>query len=371
MFHYLTLEVRNLMIEELRNYWADHPRYPELSNNIQGKYSFDQRPQFGMVVKTGGANNNSLSTDNFLGTVVGYSYLAKTNKLEYGSIEWVKDHPFIKPPEGIYILDIVQGSPNGKYETYAVKFTKYKRIVEELVFQISDTEYQLLNTPVDGTLKLYEQPSNFLIANNKYTFDGGLITLEEPIPEGFTLSARYTELQVDEMPNVDVKADLAYHNLIEGLVIYFGRRLRVGDQQAIVVLNEKEDVYNEYGGRFDVSVEIEIIARDVHSQADLADRTTIWMWSILRDRLATRGISMNEVSLGGESEEVYDENGDDYFYTASISTTLQTDWFLHIPLINPILSFNDSGIVGTKILPDIPNQIGFTGLIGDSANRIK
>ena len=83
MFHYLTLEVRNLMIEELRKYWSDHPRYPELANNIQGKYSFDQRPQFGMVIKTGGANNVVMSADNYLTTVRGYVYLAKTKKLQF------------------------------------------------------------------------------------------------------------------------------------------------------------------------------------------------------------------------------------------------------------------------------------------------
>jgi hypothetical protein len=39
-----------------------------------------------------------------------------------------------------------------------------------------------------------------------------------------------------------------------------------------------------------------------------------------------------DVNLGGETEEVYDETGDDYFYNCSISMTVQTEWSLHVPL---------------------------------------
>ena len=36
--------------------------------------------------------------------------------------------------------------------------------------------------------------------------------------------------------------------------------------------------------------------------------------------------------MGGESEEVYDENGDDYFYNANFTITCQTDWSIHVPI---------------------------------------
>jgi hypothetical protein len=38
------------------------------------------------------------------------------------------------------------------------------------------------------------------------------------------------------------------------------------------------------------------------------------------------------VSMGGEAEEVYDETGDDYFYTANLSLNVMTDWTIHAPL---------------------------------------
>ena len=52
----------------------------------------------------------------------------------------------------------------------------------------------------------------------------------------------------------------------------------------------------------------------------------------LRPKLANMGLEMSDVGLG-EGEEVYDENGDDYFYTASMSLSLQTDWFIHFPVL--------------------------------------
>ena len=46
MFQHLTLAVRDRVIKELRDFWSDHPRYPDFAQNIQGKFSFDERPQF-------------------------------------------------------------------------------------------------------------------------------------------------------------------------------------------------------------------------------------------------------------------------------------------------------------------------------------
>jgi hypothetical protein len=60
------------------------------------------------------------------------------------------------------------------------------------------------------------------------------------------------------------------------------------------------------------------------------------------------GIEMMSLSLGGESEESYDENGDDYFYTGSFSIQIQTDWSVQVPL----------GIVIQRVDPTAPNSTG-------------
>jgi hypothetical protein len=83
---------------------------------------------------------------------------------------------------------------------------------------------------------------------------------------------------------------------------------------AVVVHPIRQPVALEYGGRWDINLEFEVIARDVYAQQEIADFSVIYLWGILRSRLAKEGIEMTEISLGGESEEVYDDTGDDYYY---------------------------------------------------------
>ena len=58
----------------------------------------------------------------------------------------------------------------------------------------------------------------------------------------------------------------------------------------------------------------------------------MYLYTEARERLSTQGIEITSVSMGGEAEEIYDETGDDYFYTASLSLSVLTDWSIHVPL---------------------------------------
>lgn len=91
-----------------------------------------------------------------------------------------------------------------------------------------------------------------------------------------------------------------------------------------------------------MSVDLEIISRDVNAQMELADQTLMFLWATSRSRLIDQGIDIQDVSLGGETEEVYDENADDYFYNASISVSVETDWSLQVPLVPKLLGFEES-----------------------------
>lgn len=81
-----------------------------------------------------------------------------------------------------------------------------------------------------------------------------------------------------------------------------------------------------------MSLDFDIVARDVHSQAEILDRTLLYLHAQLRDRLSFEGIEITQVNSGGEAEEVYDDNADDYFYTGSISVTLETEWAIRMPM---------------------------------------
>ena len=353
MFAHLTLAVRDRIIKELRDFWSDDPRYVGFSNNIQGKYSFEERPQFGMVVRTNGASNIVLSPDNFIGTVDGHVYLASLSDVRSrGSIEWVRDDTHAQPEAGVFYVEVYD-APNVdlKGHEFDVYLHKYERRFERSPLFSAADEITLFETPIPNSLRLIEYPSQRLLSPSEFSLNGQVVTLAEDLPRGLSISARYTIDSGRRGPYRVYPAE-ARRDLIGGAVLAFGRKLADGDKQVVVVSQEREHVSQEYGGRWDVSVDLEIITRDVHSQADIADRTVVWIWSTLRPYLTNLGIDIQDVSLGGEAEEVYDENGDDYFYTASISFTVQTNWFVHFPLIVPILG--KQGFPFTLVPPDQP-----------------
>ena len=354
MFAHLTLAVRDRVIHELREFWSDDPRYVGLSNNIQGKYSFEERPQFGMVIRTGGASNVVLSPDNFIGTVQSTVSLARLKEFKpFGSIEWAKEDALSAPAPGVYVVKVFDDpQANVAGHLFDVYVHRYERRYDRNLIFISDTEIQLLDPPIEGSLRLIEAPSMRRLSSSEYELDleTGLITLTEAVPRGLSLSARYTVDSGQQGP-FKVKPASAYNNLISGAILSFGRKLKDGDQQVVLVSETPEIVSEEYGGRWDVSVDIELIARDAHSQADICDRTVVWIWSHLRKALTDMGIDISDVNLGGEAEEVYDENGDDYFYTGSISFTAQTNWFVHSPIVIPIYYASTEGIVPFEIVP--------------------
>ena len=124
----------------------------------------------------------------------------------------------------------------------------------------------------------------------------------------------------------------ANNTALPGVVLAFGRRAQAGDQLAIVVHDIRRPAALEYGGKWELQLDCDVMSRDVYSQQEIVDQTVVYLWGVLRSHLSHQGIEITDVSLGGESEEVYDENGDDYFYNANFSITCQTDWSLHVPI---------------------------------------
>jgi hypothetical protein len=122
------------------------------------------------------------------------------------------------------------------------------------------------------------------------------------------------------------------NDILPGVVLGFGDRLEAGDQLAVMVHDLRRPAYLEYGGKWETSLTIDIMSRDVQSQRELSSNTQIYLWGVLRSRLQSMGISITNVSDGGEAEEIYDQTGDDYFYTGNLSLTVETDWSIHVPV---------------------------------------
>jgi len=373
MYYFLTEQVQRVFIEELRKYWSYHPKYSkDLVDNIQGKYSFSERPQFGIVLMNSSGNQVALAADNFQGTIESYLTLAHVENYPGLSIEWVRENAidiqnnqglFPSAP-GIYFIELCDQYGNPTDKEFFIDPLLFVR--DETVLQVTTTQFQLLNGKyLDKTLKLYQMPGNIeLYEGINYTADPstGVIDLIIPFtePEDF-LSADYNYPAATTGP-WRIEENRALTQPLPGAVLAFGRRITPGDRLAIVVTEKRSISALEYGGRWDLSLDVNVIARDPLSQREILDQSMLYLWANARPRLSTQGIEISTVNAGGETEEQYDENADDFFYNASFSVQVQTDWAIRIPV----------SIVLSRVIPESPDlAIQVAGLTDEEIAQVK
>lgn len=359
MYYFLTQQIQRVFIEELRNYWSYHPRYQDIVDHIQGKYSFRERPQYGIILKNSAGNQAQLAADNFQGYVHSYVYLANVEGKPGLSIEWVKENSvaiqnngglFPSAP-GIYYIDFCDANGNPTDEAFYVD--PLLEVLDETLLKINDTQYQLQNPGfLAGTLRLYRMPGNIQLyegVNYNVNVETGEVDLIDfPLEDNEFLSADY-KVPGETTGPWKVMENRALIEPVPGAVLAFGRRITKGDRLAVVVQEKRAISALEFGGRWDLTLDIDVVARDPLSQREILDQTALYLWATARPRLSSAGIEILSVSMGGETEEVYDENADDWYYNASFSLQLQTDWSIHVPLGICIRSVEPGG--GPPITP--------------------
>lgn len=346
MYNFLTEAVKRRFIVELRNFWQYHPKFKGIVDHIQGKYSFRERPQMGIILKTSSANHVQLSADNFQGTVQSYAQLVKYQDKPGLAIEWVREDAvairanggvFPSAP-GIYYITITEPTepipPYNAEKSFEFEIDPLLEVHDEVATKLDDFTWMVSNPYLAGTTQVFEMPGSIpYVLGVNYTEDAatGQVAIVNPVPAGTYLMVSYRYPAATTGP-WRVTENFAHRGAIPGVVLAFGRRVEVGDIMAVVVYSRRQPTALEYGGKWDIALDFDIMARDVYAQQEIADSTVMYLWGIARNRLSTEGIEITSVSMGGESEEVYDETGDDYYYNASFSVQTQTDWSIHVPL---------------------------------------
>lgn len=342
MYYHLLSALKRRVVLELQDSFSRHPVYEKLVPFIQNKFAFDERPQFGIVVKGSSGNKAQLSADNFVGVVTSHVMLAYFDKPAF-LLEWVReDTAAVRANEeqmptrpGIYYIECTKAPTNAGEEGEFFIDPLLTVSDEPLLLATSgvESEAQLQNTPVQGTVRLWENHHHPLFEGRDFTVDyqTGLITFKTRFLPTSVISAQYRFAAASIGP-VAWQWNKADWNTLPGVVLAFGKRGKVGDKQAIVVYEDRVDVANAFGGKFDVSFDLDVIATDPEQMEEIADYTVMALWGEKRAQLSTEGIEVTEVSLGGEAEESYDEQADINYYNASLSIQIQSNWEIHIPL---------------------------------------
>ncbi len=192
---------------------------------------------------------------------------------------------------------------------------------------------QLSEAPVQGSLRLWENNQHLLTEGQDYdvNYTTGEIQFNARMFPNSTVGADYFYAAPSIGP-VEFKWNSADFTTLPGVVLAFGKRARVGDKLAVRVYEDRVDTAKAYGGKFEVSFDLDVISQDPTQMEEIADFAVMSLWGEKKDRLEYEGIEVLEVSMGGEAEEQYDETGDLFFYNASLSVQLRADWEAHIPM---------------------------------------
>ena len=379
MYYHLLQALKRRVVLELKDSFAEHPIYEKLVDFIQNKYSFSERPQFGIVVKGASANKVSLSADNFVGVIQSYVMLAYVGAPVY-PLEWVREdlaclkanNGVMPTPPGIYYLEVLTAPDKAQDEgTFIIDplLTVNDEPVLRFVTGIESLA-QLQQLPVQGTLRLWENRRFLLVENTHYRVDyeTGAIELLLRSSAGSVLTADY-RYSVPSIGPVSFQWNRADFESLPGVVLAFGKRAKVGDKVAIVVYQDRVETARAYGGRFDVSFDLDVIARDPMQMEEIADLVVMYLWAVKRPILSTEGIEITDISIGGEAEETYDETGDDFSYSASLSLQVQADWEIHIPLPLTVSRVTATTAEADKT-SDPLDPLRNTTIIGDVQNKL-
>lgn len=334
--------MKRRLILELRDSFAAHPVYNKIVDQIQPKYSFAERPQMGIVVKGASANKVVMAADQFLGTLHSYVMLAYVGAPTF-PIEWVVEDAAaldarggqMPLPPGIYYIRIVDAPADSQsFGHFMVE--PLLTVNDEPVMRFTsgvETMGQLQQLPIPGTLRLWQNRNYRLIEGKHYTvsYATGEIAFVESFTPGSIVTADY-RYRVESIGPVPWQWNRADYKTLPGTVLAFGKRGKAGDLVAVVVYGDRTPTAKAYGGRFDLSFDLDVIARDPQQMEELADLTLMYLLYQKRGVLSSEGIEVMDVSIGGETEEVADETGDEFFYNASISVQLQAPWEVHEPL---------------------------------------
>lgn len=354
MYYYLVGALKRRLISELRDSFSRHPLYRKIVPFIQNRFSFQERPQFGIVIQSTGANKVQLAGDNFVGTITSHVMLAYVGQPTY-PIEWVKEDLNVVRVSGmltlpgVYYIEILSAPTNPEEDGMFVIDPLLTVNDEPVLLMASgiETEAQLQQVPVQNTLRLWENRRTLLTEGQHYEVDWttGAVTFTSRFPANTRISAdyRYAATSVGPIP---FKWNSANHTALPGVVLAFGKRAEAGNKVAVVVYEDRVDVAQAYGGKFELNFDLQVIARDTTQMEEIADLLVMYLWGEKKASLEFEGIEIVDISIGGESEEIADETGDSFFYQANLSLSMRADWEAVVPL--PLTISKVSATSGTS-----------------------
>lgn len=347
MENWLVNATKKRIIWEVQRILYDHPRYRADSKNVYNKYSFDSREQRGVVVNSASADRVRLSADNYIGRLSSFVMMAPVGNCPMTSLEWVKENlqlleqysstrsVFPSPP-GVYVVTVTRLPEDGlnKPGEFVVDPVLTVRNERLITFSSSThSEAQLMRADIyPGSVRLWLDGRRPLLRGVDFQVDeaSGLVTFLRDTPTGSAVYADYRYAIPSQGP-YPLQRETTNATAIPGAILAFGDRLQLGDKIAVVVTEDRAEVAEVYGGKFEVNFELLVFSRDSEDREKLSDYLVIKILE-RQNQLGYDGLELIDIAPGAESEEVYNAETDEHFYEVPVSISMRVDWTINQPL---------------------------------------
>jgi hypothetical protein len=352
--------LKDRLVGALRDFWSYEDRQSDLV--IQNRFSFRERPQKSIVVKSSGGSFETLSADNFMGHVDSYTFMMKFQQKQGLFLEWVREDSvaiqnnrgvFPSLP-GIYAVCLEKVDPNDPDTEYQFYVDPIFSVYDEELVRIDNFRFSFQNAPHEGSDFLQEftthSTDEYPFSDSDYTISGNIVTFKSEIRSDRRIKATY-RYQGTVSKTYPVLENHANTTAIPGVTLAFGQNFSDGDVVLVVVQPERVPSYEVYGGFSPFSYDVEIYARDDREYDYIAQKTMTFLFGVLRSRWSTEGIEILDISHSGDIEEMYDDTGDDYYYGTTLTLNIRTNWEIHVPVPVTLRSLTSTIASATSVVP--------------------
>jgi hypothetical protein len=327
--------LKGLLLDGLRHHFQYTDEFPGIVEKIRPSGSYEQAPSMGIVVASSGGDFIRNEASNFYGYQSSKTILCAVNEKPSITIDYViRDHNSDLAPPGAYFVHVTTYNRDHNVGFYTI--TPYLSMPKERhVLDVND-QFTLSEIPFNNTVRVFllNGVDKVFVPSEYWTQD----TTDERL---FTVDTEYIDadlqyLEVDYLHLGETSQPVPFTSdslqyTIPGVGFKIGKRSVSGDQQIVMVYDSPIPAYQVFGGFADLSFEITVFARDSETRTRIATAVSLYVHSMFRTNLTKLGLQLNEVSIGGEEEDSYDDIAGDSLYTSSISLSCVGYWKQYIP----------------------------------------
>ena len=347
MITWLSNSTKKRVIKEIKEILSEHPKYRDDSNNVQNKYSFEERPARGVIVEGTSGDRVVLSADNYMGRLKSFAMLTSVDGCPNTTVEWVRENESLlskinasgqvfPTAPGAYYFEVTGLPDEPKNLPGFVSIQPILTVFNEELIVLDYEGYgeaQLAHEHVEPkSVRIWIENRRPLVEGEDFQvdYDSGLISFlkERPPNQRITSDYRYRIAKVESLPFHKEQFDV---NMIPGAVIAFGDRCQLNDRFAVVVTDERTDVADVFGGKFEMNFDLLAFSKDAEDREKLSDYIVMKILD-RQNVLGFEGFELTNLTPGGENEDVFNPETDEYFYDSSISLGFRVDWFIYRPL---------------------------------------